>query len=95
MQGIPNRAGDFHDIAAVRVLKHCTTRWLRLERAVNRLLLLWPALFAYFDRLSEKPNARIKRVAKILGNVETKICCQFLSASCRPSFHSQRQHWLI
>ena len=36
-------------IAPVRVLKHCTTRWLSLERALNRLLHLWLALFAYFN----------------------------------------------
>ena len=31
---------DFDGIAPVRVLKHCTTRWLSLERALNRLLIL-------------------------------------------------------
>ena len=41
---------DFDGIAPARVLKHCSTRWLSLERALNRLLLLWPALFAYFNR---------------------------------------------
>ena len=40
---------DFDNIAPVRVLKHCTTRWLSLGRAPSRLLLLWPVIFAYFD----------------------------------------------
>ena len=35
---------DFDDIAPAKVLKHCTTRWLSLERALTRLLALWPAL---------------------------------------------------
>ena len=38
---------DFYGIAPVRVLKHCTTRCLSLKRALNRLLLLWPAPFTY------------------------------------------------
>ena len=41
---------DFDGIAPARVLKHCSTRWLSLERAINRLLQLWPALYAYFNR---------------------------------------------
>ena len=40
---------DFSDIAHVRVLKHCTTRWLTLDRAVQYLIAMWPALHAYFD----------------------------------------------
>ena len=42
---------DFEDIAPMRILKHCTTRWLSLQRATSRLLDLWPALESYFDRL--------------------------------------------
>ena len=39
---------DFDGIAPVRVLKHCSTRWLSLERAFSRLLLLWPFVLADF-----------------------------------------------
>ena len=35
---------EFDGIAPVRVLKHC---WLSLERAIKRLLILWPALYTY------------------------------------------------
>ena len=35
---------DFDGIAPLAVIKHCSTRWLSLERAVKRLLILWPAL---------------------------------------------------
>ena len=31
---------DFSDIAPMRVLKHCTTRWLSLDRAVERLIAM-------------------------------------------------------
>ena len=40
----------FSEIKPLRVLKHCTTRWLSLQRCIKRLLEQWPALFAYFDR---------------------------------------------
>ena len=66
---------DFDGIAPVKVLKHCSTKWLSLERALKRLLLLWPALYAYFD--SEVDNstdkARLKRVSLSLDKVETKL----------------------
>ena len=61
----------------MQVLKHCSTRWLSLERAVNRLLLLWPALFAYFDRETDRSDKdRVKRVATAMRKVETKLYCQ-------------------
>ena len=44
---------EFSDVAPLRVLKHCTTRWLSLERCVKRLLDQWPALYAYFDKEAE------------------------------------------
>ena len=56
---------EFDGIAPVRVLKHCSTRWLSLERAIKRLLILWPALYTYFDREIDKSDKeRVKRVAK-------------------------------
>ena len=52
----------------MKVLKHCITRWLSLERAVKRLIELWPALHAYLDCESEgssaRPNDRVRRVAR-------------------------------
>ena len=76
---------NFDGIAPVRVLKHCSTRWLSLERAVKRLLLLWPALFTYFDRESDKSDKqRVKRIVKALSKVETKLYCQFVSFALRP-----------
>ena len=76
---------DFDGIAPVRVLKHCSTRWLSLERAVNRLLQLWPALFAYFDREGDKSDRdRVKRVSKAMSKVETKLYCQFVAFALKP-----------
>ena len=76
---------EFDGIAPVRVLKHCSTRWLSLERAIKRLLILWPALYTYFDREIDKSDKeRVKRVAKALSNVETKLYCQFVSFALKP-----------
>ena len=61
---------DFDGIALLQVLKHCSTRWLSLERAVKKLLILWPALYAYFDRgtaTAKSDKERVKRIAKGTG----------------------------
>ena len=77
---------DFDGIAPVRVLKHCSTRWLSLERALSRSLFLWPALFAYFDREADRSTdkARVKRVVLSLCKVETKLYCHFVAFALRP-----------
>ena len=70
---------DFEDILPVHILKHCTTRWLSLEKAIKRLLLLWPALHAYFDRQSEgNANERVRRISKFLSSVQTKLFVAFV-----------------
>ena len=66
---------------------HCSTRWLSLERAIKRLLILWPALYAYFDRetlTGKSDKERVKRVAKALSSIETKLFCQFVSFALKP-----------
>ena len=69
---------EFSDIVPLRILKHCTTRWLSLERCVKRLLDQWPALYAYFDKEAESDrNARLQRIAKHLKNTEVKLLCHF------------------
>ena len=72
----------------MKVLKHCTTRWLSLERAIKRLLKLWPALHAYFDRESEgsgaRPNERIRRVSKLLSSLEAKLYINIVGFALRP-----------
>lgn len=63
---------DFEGIAPLQVVKHCSTRWLSLERAVKRLLTLWPALRAYFDR-ERCVNDHANHIADALMSVETKL----------------------
>ena len=35
---------EFEDIKPLKFFKHCTTRWLSLERCIRRLIDKWPAL---------------------------------------------------
>ena len=69
---------EFEGIAPLSIVKHCPTRWLSLERAVRRLLTLWPALRAYFDR-ERGTNAHAARVADALMSTETKLWFQFVA----------------
>ena len=65
------------EIRPLRVLKHCSTHWLSLERCVKRLLEQWPALDMYFDQQEgiEPNNARVVRVAQQLRDPEVKLLC--------------------
>ncbi|CAI6357860.1 unnamed protein product [Macrosiphum euphorbiae] len=52
--GWPSRLEDFERIQTemnmpnLRFIKHCSSRWLTIEPAANRLLLLWDAVNHYF-----------------------------------------------
>ena len=74
---------EFEGIAPLNIVKHCPTRWLSLERAVKRLLLLWPALRAYFDR-EKTTNARASWVADSLMSPETKVWFHFVAFALKP-----------
>lgn len=54
----------FTDTEPIKILKHCSTRWLSLEKCVNRLLHHWSALQSYFNSHEdvEKPG-RVKGCA--------------------------------
>ena len=56
---------EFDDIKPLKILKHCTTRWLSLERCVKRLIDKWQALYSYFDLETNNvaANARVHRIA--------------------------------
>ena len=74
---------DFEGIAPLNIIKHCPTRWLSLKRAVRRLLALWPAISAYFDR-ERGTNARASRVADALMSTETKLWFHFVAFALKP-----------
>ena len=77
---------EFSDIKPLRVLKHCTTRWLSLERCIKRLLELWLVLLAYFDRQVDIETAsdRVRRISTQLKDPEVKFLCHFISYALKP-----------
>ena len=52
---------EFTGTKELKIIKHCKTRWLSLEKAVQRVLHQWSALHAYFDKEAE--DATTARVA--------------------------------
>ena len=76
---------EFTDVEPLKLLKHVSTRWLSLERCVNRFLQQWPALVSYFESHAdvEKPG-RVKRCADYLRNAEMKAYFHFLSFILEP-----------
>lgn len=79
------RKEDFHDFQLftntkpLKVIKHCKTRWLSLEKAVQRVVLQWPALLAYFDSVSESDHsARVRQLDQHFKSHLTKLIMLFL-----------------
>ena len=76
---------DFDEIAPLKVLKHCSTRWLSLERCVKRLIYQWQPILTYFDRESGyTSNERVQRVFRHLSSIETKLFCHFVLYALKP-----------
>lgn len=70
---------EFTDTDPMKILKHCSTRWLSLERCVQRTLQRWPALKSYFQSHAEceKPG-RINRCMEVLISDEMWLYFAFL-----------------
>lgn len=70
---------EFTGTKELKIVKHCKTRWLSLERAVQRVLQQWSALQAYFDRQAEiDKSARVSRLDQHLKSPLTKLVMLFL-----------------
>ena len=70
---------EFTGVQALKIVKHCKTRWLSLERAVKRVLQQWDALHAYFDKEAETDrSARVLRLDGHLRSELTKLVFLFL-----------------
>ena len=66
------------------------TRLLSLEKAVQRVVQQWPALYAYFDRVSEiDHSARVQRLHEHFDSHLTKLILLFLefSLECMSKFN--------
>ena len=62
---------EFNDVEPLKILKHCSTRWLSLQKCVLRLLdhCDWPALLSYFRSHQDVETAgRVKRAADYLAD---------------------------
>ena len=70
---------EFREFTGTKQLKHCKTRWLSLEKVVQRTLRQWSALYAYFDRLSGSDHsARVTRPDQHFKSYLTKLVLFFL-----------------
>jgi hypothetical protein len=70
---------EFTGTKELKIIKHCKTRWLSLEKAVKRVLQQWCALHAYFDREAESNRvARVLRLDEHLKSPLTKLVMLFL-----------------
>ena len=77
---------EFSEMKPLKILKHCTTRWLSLERCIRRIIDEWPAHHAYFDREVdiEPGNERVQRIAQQLKKPMVKLVCHFVSFALKP-----------
>ena len=71
---------DFTEVDKDRILKHCPTRWLSLEKVVNRTLSHLPALNSYFasDKDVEKAG-KVKYIHDRLHDSMTSLILNFLA----------------
>ena len=70
---------EFTGVALQKVIKHCSTCWLSLQRAVHRTIEQWPALRSYFRSHQDvEKNGRVKSAAKQLDSAEMKFYFLFL-----------------
>ncbi|KAI0212984.1 hypothetical protein LSAT2_002036, partial [Lamellibrachia satsuma] len=76
---------EFCDVAPLKILKHASTRWLSLQRCVNRFLQQWLALLSYFESHEDRERpGRVNRCADYLASLEMKVYFMFLSFILEP-----------
>ena len=70
---------EFTETAQLKIIKHCKTRWLSLEKCIQRVIQQWSALYAYFDREAETDNsARVSRLDQHFKSHMCKLVMLFL-----------------
>ena len=63
-----------------RILKHCPTRWLSLEKVVNRTLSHLPALKSYFaSHKNVQKTGKVKPIHDRLHDPMTSLMLNFLA----------------
>lgn len=76
----------FNATEPLKILKHCATRWLPLEKRAGQLLHHWEALTSYFQSNDdvEKPDRKVKRAADLFTNPEMRLYYLFLEFILAP-----------
>ena len=75
---------EFTETAQLKIIKHCKTRWLSLEKCVQRVIQHWSALYAYFDREAESDtSARVSRLDQHFKSHLCKLVMFFLEFALR------------
>jgi hypothetical protein len=74
---------ELHGLEARKILKHVCTRWLSIDRCIDRLLAHWDALLDFFkaeekEKKSEEASTKVKRVVDFLRSPKNKLYCMFL-----------------
>ena len=70
---------DFTDTPHEVITKHVSTRWLSLEKSVNRILSQWDALQSYFSSIKEaERSGRAKRCKERYCSQSMKLYFKFL-----------------
>ena len=65
---------EFTETEPLKLLRHCSTRWLSLERCVRKLLQQWAALKSYFNSHEEcEKSGRVQRCATLLQDPEMEL----------------------
>ena len=76
---------DFCEVDPLKILKHCSTRWLSLLKCIGRTLHQWAALQSYFTSHadSERPG-RVRRIQRLLSNPDVKLHFYFAKFLLKP-----------
>ncbi|XP_060588036.1 uncharacterized protein LOC132743524 [Ruditapes philippinarum] len=76
----------FTDTEPAKIIKHCSTRWLSLQKCVSRLLQQWPALKSYFSSHNdcETTGSRVQRCYQRLNDPMFELTYHFLTFIMEP-----------
>ena len=83
-KGVLQEFCTFCDMEYSEIVRFVSVRWLSLDAAINRILLVYPSLRSYFLSESESQE-RFKRLAKAFGNQMKEIYLLFFQ-SVLPTF---------
>ena len=84
-KGVLQEFCTFCDMEYSEIVRFVSVRWLSLDAAINRILLVYPSLRSYFLSESESQEQFI-RLAKAFGNPMTEIYLLFFQ-SVLPTFN--------